>query len=63
MSVAATHLIVRLDVHRCVKHVSCDVKHGCKEFELKVSKNKMLRKIFGPKKDKLDGKWRKLHND
>ena len=23
----------------------------------------MLRRIFGPKRDKVTGKWRKLHNE
>ena len=25
-------------------------------------KNKMLRKIFGTKRDEITGEWRKLHN-
>jgi hypothetical protein len=25
--------------------------------------NKVLRKIFGPKRDEVTGEWRKLHND
>jgi hypothetical protein len=29
----------------------------CKVFE-----NRMLRKIFGPKRDEVTGKWRRLHN-
>jgi hypothetical protein len=28
----------------------------------RVSENKVLRKIFGPKREE-DGPWRKLHND
>jgi hypothetical protein len=24
--------------------------------------NKVLRRIFGPKKDEVTGEWRKLHN-
>jgi len=30
---------------------------------LRVFGNRMLRKIFGPKRDELTGKWRKLHNE
>ena len=26
-------------------------------------KNRVLRKIFGPEKDKVIGDWRKLHNE
>ena len=25
--------------------------------------NRVLRRIFGPKRDKVTGKWRKLHNE
>jgi hypothetical protein len=28
-----------------------------------VLKKKVLRRIFGPKKDEETGNWRKLHND
>jgi hypothetical protein len=30
---------------------------------LRVFENRVLRKIFGPKMDKVTGKWRKLHNE
>jgi hypothetical protein len=28
-----------------------------------VFENKVLRRIFGPKRDKVTGEWRKLHNE
>jgi hypothetical protein len=28
---------------------------------MRVFKNRMLRRIFGPKRDTLTGEWRKLH--
>jgi len=28
-----------------------------------VFENRVLRRIFGPKRDELTGEWRKLHND
>jgi hypothetical protein len=28
-----------------------------------VSENRVLRKIFGPKRDEVTGGWRKLHNE
>jgi hypothetical protein len=28
-----------------------------------VFENKVLRRVFGPKKDKATGEWRKLHNE
>ena len=43
---------------------------GCKpcsltlteEHRLRVSENRVLRTIFGPKRDEVTGEWRKLHN-
>ena len=33
------------------------------ERRLRVFENRVLRKIFGPKRDKVIGEWRKLHNE
>jgi len=33
-----------------------------KEHRLRVLENRVLRRIFGPKRDEVTGKWRKLHN-
>jgi hypothetical protein len=33
------------------------------EHRLSVFENKVLRRIFGPKRDEVKGKWRKLHNE
>jgi hypothetical protein len=30
---------------------------------MKVFKNRVLRDIFGAKKDEVTGEWRKLHKD
>ncbi|KAJ4449040.1 hypothetical protein ANN_00434 [Periplaneta americana] len=46
------------------------VLYGCgtwtltlrEEQELRVFENKVLRKIFGAKRDEVTGEWRKLHN-
>ena len=32
------------------------------ERRLRVLKNILLRRIFGPKRDEVTGEWRKLHN-
>jgi hypothetical protein len=32
------------------------------EYRLRVFGNRVLRRIFGPKKDEVTGEWRKLHN-
>jgi hypothetical protein len=33
------------------------------EHRLRVFENRELRRIFGPKGDKVTGVWRKLHNE
>jgi hypothetical protein len=33
------------------------------EHRLRVFENKVLRRIFGSKRDEMTGGWRKLHND
>jgi hypothetical protein len=33
-------------------------KHG-----LRVSENRFIRRIFGPKRDDITGEWKKLHNE
>jgi hypothetical protein len=33
------------------------------EHRLGVFKNRVLRRIFGPKRDEVTGEWRKLHNE
>jgi hypothetical protein len=30
---------------------------------LRVFENRVLRRLFGPKRDKVTGEWRKLHNE
>jgi hypothetical protein len=30
---------------------------------LRMFENRVLRRIFGPKRDRVTGEWRKLHND
>jgi hypothetical protein len=47
------------------------VLYGCEtwsltlreEHRLRVFENRVLRRIFGPKRDELTGGWRKLHNE
>ena len=33
------------------------------ERRLRVFENRVLRGIFGPNRDEVTGKWRKLHNE
>jgi len=47
------------------------VLYGCEiwsltlreERRLRVSENRVLRGIFGPKRGEVTGEWRKLHNE
>ena len=33
------------------------------ERKLRVFENMVLRRIFGPRRDKVTGEWRRLHNE
>jgi hypothetical protein len=33
------------------------------ECRLRVFENKVLRRMFGPKRDEVTGEWRRLHNE
>ena len=33
------------------------------ERRLRVVENRVLRRVFGPKRDEVTGEWRKLHNE
>jgi len=47
------------------------VLYGCEtwsvilweERKLRVFENRVLRRIFGPRRDEVTGEWRKLHNE
>jgi len=47
------------------------VLYGCEtllltlreECRLRVFENRVLRRIFGPKRGEVTGEWRKLHNE
>ena len=47
------------------------VLYGCETWSLTVGEerrlgvfeNRVLRRIFGPKKEEVKGEWRKLHNE
>jgi hypothetical protein len=34
-----------------------------KKQRLRVFENRVLRRIFGPKRDEATGEWRRLHNE
>jgi hypothetical protein len=43
-------------------NVGCSAK-GKKIYRLRVFENRVLRRIFGPKRDEVTGGWRKLHSE
>jgi len=60
---------LKIKIYRCIiLHV---VLYGCEtwlytlreEHRLMLFENRVLRRIFGPKKDEVAGEWRKLHNE
>jgi hypothetical protein len=58
----------KIKIHRTI--ILPFVLYGCEtwlhtlreECRLRVFENKVLRRMFGPKRDELTGEWRKLHN-
>jgi len=61
--------IIKIQVHRTI--MLPVVLHGCEtwsltwrgECRLRMFENRVLRKIFGPKRVKVRREWRKLHNE
>jgi hypothetical protein len=59
---------VKLKIYRTI--ILPVVLYGCEswsltlreECRLRVLENKVLRRIFGPKRDEVTGEWRRLHN-
>jgi hypothetical protein len=59
---------IKIKIHKTV--ILPVVLYGCETWSLTLRKerrlrdfeNRVLRKIFGPKREE-DGSWRKLHND
>jgi hypothetical protein len=60
---------VKIKIYRTI--ILPVVLYGCetwsltvkKERRLRVSENRVLRRIFEPKRDEVTGEWRKLHNE
>jgi hypothetical protein len=60
-----------LKIRICKTIILPVILYGCEiwsltlreEHRLGVFENRVLRKIFGPKRDEVTGGWRKLHNE
>ena len=59
---------MKFKIHRTV--IFPAVLYGCETWSLtmregsslRVFENRVLRRIFGPKRNEVTGEWRKLHN-
>jgi len=59
---------LKLKIYRTV--ILPVILYGCEswsttlavEHTLRVFENKVLRKVYGPKRDEMTGEWRRLHN-
>ena len=60
---------LKIKIYRTVilPAVSCECETWLltmrEECRLTVLENKVLRRIFGPRRGKVTGEWRKLHNE
>ena len=63
------HKNLKIKIYRTI--IMPVVLYGCEtwsltlreERRLRVFENRVLRRIFGPKREEVTGKWRKLHNE
>jgi len=59
---------LKIRIYRCI---ILPVLYGCETLSLtlrekrrlRVSENRVLRRVFGLKRDEVTGEWRKLHNE
>jgi hypothetical protein len=60
-----------LYILQCITVILSVVLYGCEtwslslreDHRLRVFENRVLKKIFGPKRNEVIGRWRKLHNE
>jgi hypothetical protein len=52
-------IILPVVLHAC-ENYSLTLREECR---LRVFENKVLRRIFGPKRDEVTGEWKRLHNE
>jgi len=60
---------LKIKIYRTI--ILAVVLYGCEtwsltlreERRLRVFENRVLRRVFGPKRDEVTGEWRKLHNE
>ena len=68
---SSSSLSKNLKIKICRTTVLLIVFYGCEtwlmtlreEHRLRMLENRVLRRIFGPRKNKVTGEWRRLHNE
>jgi hypothetical protein len=50
----------RLIIYKCVCEISLTLRE---EYRLRMFENRVLTRIFGPKRVEVTREWRKLHNE
>ena len=59
---------IKIKIYRTI--ILSVILYGCEtwsltlmeERRLRMPENRVLRRIFGPKRDNITGEWRRLHN-
>jgi len=62
---------LKIKIYRTTSLILPVVLYGCEtwsltlreEGRLRAFENKLLRRVFGPKRDEVTGEWRKLYNE
>jgi hypothetical protein len=63
-SMSSRLLSRKLKTGICKTIVLLVVLYGCETWLLaRLFENRVLRKVLGPKKDEVVGRWRKVHNE
>jgi hypothetical protein len=68
------YILSEMHILNCIIHKTIIlpvILYGCEtwsltlreEHRLRVFENRVLRRIFRPKRDEVTGEWRKLHNE
>ena len=68
-SLLSKTLKIKIYIYRTI--ILLVVLYGCETYSLtlrevrrlRVFENRVLRRVFGPKRDEITGEWRKLHNE
>ena len=67
--ISESYILACIKIYRTV--ILPIVLYGCEtwsltlreERRLRVFENRVLRRVFGPKRDEVTGEWKKLHNE